>query len=212
MSLYVICRYYNIPLVSLIKMLKFWSLHSVELSITVMSKRWGCWLPLVYAQFMGIQSHHHSWLHCVQVHGDIQSHHHGWLHCCAGARGHPVTSSQLTSLCAGAWGHPVTLSQLTSSICQGQSRSGYYQVPSLRVSLGLHFFNEPGWWLTVPSRMVRGSRCYAGELWCHWLCCGRCVHSGCLPWSAGVLQLVEVLQVQCMVLVALPGWQVGVWA
>ena len=42
--------------------------------------------------------------------------------------GHPVTSSQLTSVCAVAQGHPVTSSQMTSSICQRQSRSGHYQV------------------------------------------------------------------------------------
>ena len=37
----------------------------------------------------------------------------------------------------------------------------------------------------------------------------------CAQWVSssvcGVLQLGEVLQVQHMVLVALPGWQVGVW-
>ena len=33
----------------------------------------------------------------------------------------------------------------------------------------------------------------------------------CTQWVSGLLQLVDVLQVQHMVLVALPGWQVGVW-
>ena len=38
----------------------------------------------------------------------------------------------------------------------------------------------------------------------------------CAQWVSSmvcrVLQLAEVLQVQCMLLVTLPGWQVGVWA
>ena len=57
--------------------------------------------------------------------------------------------------------------------------------PSSRGSLGLHFFNKPGWWLMVPSRMARESRCCASQLWCYWLCMGRHVHSGCLLQCAG---------------------------
>ena len=123
-----------------------------------------------------IQSHHHSWLHCVQVHGDIQSHCHGWLLAYAGGN----------------------LSQgIIRSFIEGQARSW-------------HFFNKLGWWLTVPGRMARDSSCCAGQLQCYWLCMGE----ACAQWVSSsvcrVLQLAEVLQVQHMVLVALPGWQVGV--
>ena len=50
---------------------------------------------------------------------------------------------------------------------------------SLGVSLGLHIFNKPGWWLTAQSRMARDSRCCAGQLQCTQLCMTRCVHSRC---------------------------------
>ena len=91
-------------------MLKFWSLHPVELSITIVSKRWG----VGYFSLCTVYRHPvtSSWLTSL----------------CAGGWGHPVTLSWLASLCVGAQGHPVTLSWLTSSICQGQSRSGHYQV------------------------------------------------------------------------------------
>ena len=57
--------------------------------------------------------------------------------------------------------------------------------PSSWVGLGLHLFNMPAWWLTVWSRTARDSRCCASQLRCYWLCMGRCVHSGCLPWCVG---------------------------
>ena len=60
----------------------------------------------------------------------------------------------LTSLCVGAWGHPVTSSQLTSSICQGQSGSGHYQVHHWglvwvyisSISLDGGLLNQAEWW------------------------------------------------------------------
>ena len=107
----VIHRYCDIPLVSLIKNAKIWSIHPVKSSITIVSKRWGCWL----LSFM-----HGAWGHPVTL-SRLTS-------LCAGAWGHPVTLSWLTSMCAGVQGHPVTSSQLTSNICQGQSMSGHHQV------------------------------------------------------------------------------------
>ena len=107
----LIHRYYNIPLVNLIKNAKILKFTSCEVKHNYYEQKVRVLATLVYAQFMGIQSHCHS-----------------LASLCAGAQGHPVTSSWLTSLCVGAQGHPVTSSQLTPSKCQGQSRSGYYQV------------------------------------------------------------------------------------
>ena len=120
---------------------------------------------------------HGAWEHLVTS---------SWLtSLCVAAWGCPVTSSQLTSLCVGAWGHPVTSPQLTSLwmpwVVQVRASSGL----SLRVGLGLHLFNKLEWWLSVPSRTVRDSRCCASQLQCNWLCMGRHVHSGCLPWCVG---------------------------
>ena len=81
MSLCVIHRYYNIPLVSLLKNAKILKFTSCEIEHNYCEWKVRVLATLVYAQFMGIQSHCHGWLHCVWVHGDIQSHHHSWLHC-----------------------------------------------------------------------------------------------------------------------------------
>ena len=81
MSLCVICRYYNIPFVSLIKNAKILKFISCEIEHNYSEQKMRVLATLVYAWYTGIQSHHHGWLHCVRVHRDIQSHCHGWLHC-----------------------------------------------------------------------------------------------------------------------------------
>ena len=79
MSLWVIHRYYNIHLVSLIKNAKILKFTFCEVKHNYYEQKVRVLATLLYAWLMGIQSHHHGWLHCVQVHGDIQSHCHGWL-------------------------------------------------------------------------------------------------------------------------------------
>ena len=109
---------------------------------------------------------------------------------CAGAQGHLVTSSHLTSLCADAQGHPVTLLWLMSSIIQGQSRSGHYQVhcwglvwvyiSSISWDGGLLLQAE--WWRTasaVPVSFgvpdcVRQGMCTAGVFYSMWGTAGGC--------------------------------------
>ena len=81
MSLCVIRRYDNISLVSLIKNAKILKFTFCEVKHNYYEWKVKVLATFVYAQFMGIQLHCCSWLHCVQVHGDIQSHHHSWLHC-----------------------------------------------------------------------------------------------------------------------------------
>ena len=119
MSLCVICRYYSIPLVSLIKTCKILKFTSCEIEHNYCEQKVRVLATFVYAWYMG-----HAvtlsqltslcvgaWGHPVTL---------SWLaSLCAGAEGHPVTASPLASLCAGAQGHPVTSSWLTSSMCQG---------------------------------------------------------------------------------------------
>ena len=183
---HVICRYYNIPLVSLIKNAKILKVTSCEIQHNYWEQKVRVLATLTCVWVCrGIQSNYCSWLHCVWVHRDIQSHHHSWLHYVWMHGEYPFTSSWLTSLCVDAQGPPVTSSQLTSSICQGHPGSRHYQVHCQGVGLGLHLFNKLGWWLTALSRMAGDSRCCASQLWCNWLCMVRCVHSRCLPWHVG---------------------------
>ena len=101
---------------------------------------------------------------------------------CMGTSSHIITDDCIVCTCTGTSSHIIAF-DFKHIPGAGQIRASLGSL--LRVSPGLHLFNKPGWWLTVPSRMARDSRCCAGLLWCYWLCMGRHVHSGCLLQSVG---------------------------
>ena len=147
---HVIHKYYNIPLVSLIKNAKILKFTSCEIKHNYCEQKVRVLATLIYAQCMGASSHF------VMV---------NFIVCgCTGFSSHIITVDFIVCGCMGTSSHIITVDFWhMPGVVWVRALSG----PSLRASLGLHLFNKLRWWLTAPSGTVRDCRCCAVQLWCN---------------------------------------------